>query len=247
MKLEQLYYNPKSPAAYAGEQALYKLAKQSSKKVKLQDVRDWLRKQQTYTLHKPIRKKFLRRKTVVAGIDTQWQADLADLSKLSKFNDKHRYLLCIIDVFSKYAWVVPIKDKTGKTLVIAFKSVLKSGRSPKSLQTDKGTEFKNKEFQNFLKTKKIHFFTTKNPETKASIVERFQRTLKTCMWKYFTHHRTLKYVDILPKLVHSYNHAYHRNIKCAPVSVTLKNEPQSSEIYMENQILKTPNQNLKSG
>ena len=114
MKLEQLYYNPKSPAAYAGEQALYKLAKQLSKKVKLQDVRDWLRKQQTYTLHKPIRKKFLRRKTVVAGIDTQWQADLADLSKLSKSNDKHRYLLCIIDVFSKYAWVVPIKDKSGK-------------------------------------------------------------------------------------------------------------------------------------
>ena len=73
MKLEQLYYNPKSPAAYAGEQALYKLAKQSSKKVKLQDIRDWLRKQQTYTLHKPIRKKFLRRKTVEAGIDTQWQ------------------------------------------------------------------------------------------------------------------------------------------------------------------------------
>ena len=72
MKLEQLYYNPKSPAAYAGEQALYRLAKQSSKKVKLQDIRDWLRKQQTYTLHKPIHKKFLRRKTVVAGIDTQW-------------------------------------------------------------------------------------------------------------------------------------------------------------------------------
>ena len=112
----------------------------------------------------------------MAGIDTQWQADLADISKLSKSNDKHRYLLCIKDVFSNYAWVVPIQDKTGKSLVIAFKSVLKSGRSPKSLQKDKGTEFKNKEFQNFLKTKKIHFFTTENPETKASIVERFQRT-----------------------------------------------------------------------
>ena len=116
MKLEQLYNNPKKPAGYAGEQALYKLAKQSSKKVKLQDVRDWLRKQQTYTLYKPIRTKFSRRKTVVAGNDTQWQADLADLSKLSKSNNKHRYLLCIIDVFSKYAWVVPIKDKTGKKL-----------------------------------------------------------------------------------------------------------------------------------
>ena len=147
MKLEQLYYNPKSPAAYAGEQALYKLAKQSSKNVKLQDVRDWLRKQQTYTLHKPIRKKFLRRKTVVAGIDTQWQADLADLSKLSKFNDKHRYLLCIIDVFSKYAWVVPIKDKTGKTLVIAFKSVLKSGRCPKSGKQIKELNSKIKNFK----------------------------------------------------------------------------------------------------
>ena len=80
-----------------------------------------------------------------------------------------------------------------------------------------------------MKTKKIHFFTTENPETKASIVERFQRTLKTRMWKYFTHHRTLRYVDILPKLVHGYKHAYHRSIKCAPVSVTLKNKPQVSE------------------
>ena len=73
MKLEQLYYDHKRSAGYAGEQALYKLAKQSSKQVKLPDVRDWLRKQQTYTLHKPIHRKFLRRKTVVAGIDTQWQ------------------------------------------------------------------------------------------------------------------------------------------------------------------------------
>ena len=93
-----------------------------------------------------------------------------------------------------------LKIKLEKTLVIAFKSVLKSGRSPKSLQTDKGTKFKNKEFQNVLETKKVHFFTAENPETKASILERFQRTLKTRMWKYFTHHRTLRYVDILPKL-----------------------------------------------
>ena len=76
---------------------------------------------------------------MVAEIDHQWQADLADMSKLSNSNDKFKFLLCIIDVFSKYAWAVPIKDKMGKTLVNAFKSVHKSGRSPKSLQTDKGT------------------------------------------------------------------------------------------------------------
>ena len=79
----------------------------------------------------------MRRKTVVAGIDYQWQAHLADLSKLSNSNDKFKFLLCIIGVFSKYAWVVPNKDKTDKTLVNAFKLVLKSGHSPKSLQTDK--------------------------------------------------------------------------------------------------------------
>lgn len=239
--LSKLYYNPKSPVGYTGLQALYKAAKKISKKIKLDDVKNWLRKQQTYTLHKPIRRKFVRRKTVVAGIDYQWQGDLADVSSLAKYNDKYRYLFCLIDVFSKFAWVVPIKDKSGKTLVEAFKSVLKRGRTPKSLQTDKGTEFKNKEFQNFLKSQNIHFFTTENPETKASIVERFQRTLKSRMWKYFTHHRTLKYVDVLPKLVHGYNHAYHRSIKRTPASVDVKNEVQVSTIlYGKKQKLATP-------
>lgn len=239
--LSKLYYNPKSPVGYTGLQALYKAAKKISKKIKLDDVKNWLRKQQTYTLHKPIRRKFVRRKTVVAGIDYQWQGDLADVSSLVKYNDKYRYLFCLIDVFSKFAWVVPIKDKSGKTLVEAFKSVLKRGRTPKSLQTDKGTEFKNKEFQNFLKSQNIHFFTTENPETKASIVERFQRTLKSRMWKYFTHHRTLKYVDVLPKLVHGYNHAYHRSIKRTPASVDVKNEVQvSTVLYGKKQKLATP-------
>ena len=93
------------------------------KKGKLDDFRNWLRKQQTYILHKQIRRKFLLRKTVVAGIDCQWQADLADMPKMSKVNDKYRYLLYIIDVFSKFAWIIPIKNMTGKTLVDAFKSV----------------------------------------------------------------------------------------------------------------------------
>ena len=134
----------------------------------------------------------------------------------------------LIDVFSKYAWVVTILDKSGKTLVKAMKGVLKD-RSPKSLQTDKGKEFKNTHFQTFLKSRGIHFFTTENPETKASIVERFQRTLKTRMWKFFTHRRTLRYVDVLQKFVRGYNNAYHRSIKRAPASVNVHNEALVSE------------------
>ena len=101
------------------------------------------------------------------------------------------------------------------------------------MQTDKGTEseFKNKDFQNFLKSKKIYFFTTENPETKASIVERFQRSLKSRMWKYFTHHRTLRYLDVFSKLVNTYNHSYHRSIKRAPVSVTDQNEAKVSDFF----------------
>ena len=141
-------------------------------------------------------------------------------------------------MFSKYAWVVPILDKSGKTLVKAMQGVLKD-RSPKSLQTDKGKEFKNTHFQTFQKSRDIHFFTTENPETKASIVERFQRTLKMRMWKFFTHRRTLRYVDVLQKFVRSYNNAYHRSIKRAPASVNVHNEALVSEaLYGEGAQIK---------
>ena len=120
--------------------------------------------------------------------------------------------------FSKYAWVVPIKDKMGKTKVEAMKTVLKEGRTPKSSQTDTGTEFKNRHFQKYLNSQNIYFF-----------VERFQRTLKTKMWKYFTHHRTLHYLEVLQKFVHGYNHAYHRIIKRVSGSVNAHNEGLVSE------------------
>ena len=145
--LSKLYYDPKSPVGYTGLQALYKAAKKISKTIKLDDVKNWLRKQQTYTLHKPIRRKFVRRKTIVAGIDYQWQGDLADVSNLAKYNNKYRYLFCLIDVFSKFAWVVPIKDKSGKTLVEAFKSVLKQGRFPKVCRLTKVRNSKIKSFK----------------------------------------------------------------------------------------------------
>lgn len=219
--LHQLYYNP---AGYGGVQELYKAARQHMKSITVDQVRNWLRGQRTYTLHKPIRRKFSRRKTVVGGIDHQWQADLADMQSLSMDNSHYRYLLCVIDVFSKYAWVVPIKDKTGKTLIQAFKLILKEGRIPLSLQTDKGREFLNKEVQAFLDKQDVHFFTSENPETKASVVERFQRTLKSRMWKYFTHQKTRKYIDVLPQLVKAYNHRHHRSIGRSPITVSPANE-----------------------
>merc|ERR1712002_251379 len=91
------------------------------------------------------------------------------------------------------------------------------------MQTDKGSEFTNRIVQAFLKKKTIDFFVTEN-ETKASIVERFNRTLKEKMWKYFTHRNTVKYMPVLQKLVTSYNNSYHRSIKTKPALVNKSNE-----------------------
>ena len=95
-----------------------------------------------------------------------------------------------------------------------------AGRSPEKLHTDKGTEFLNRNFQSFLKEKNIHFFTT-NSELKASVVERFNRTLKTRMWKYFTAKNTRVYSDVLQDIVQGYNNSYHRSIGQVPASVSL--------------------------
>src|SRR6218665_2678621 len=95
------------------------------------------------------------------------------------------YLLTCLDVFSKHAWVVPLKSKTGAALTVAFSSMLHD-RHPAHLQTDKGTEFLNKQFQFILRKNDIRFYTTENSDTKASVVERFNRTFKK-MWKYFTY------------------------------------------------------------
>ena len=111
---------------------------------------------------------------------------------------------------------VPLTDKTGKTLKDAFQVIFISGRRPIRLQTYKGTEFINRVFQKFLKEHNMHFFTTYNEEIKASIVESFNRTLKTKIWKYFTQRETLTYVEVLSEMVASYNHTVHRTIGIPP-------------------------------
>ena len=116
----------------------------------------------------------------MGGIDQQWQMDLADMQSMQKFNDGYRYLLVCIDVFSKYAWVVPLKNKTGPSLVNAFKVILSSGHKPEKIMTDQGTEFLNQHCRALMQKEDIELYNTYN-ETKASIVERLIRTLKTKM------------------------------------------------------------------
>ena len=145
------------------------------------------------------------------------------MSRLKQANNEITFLLTVIDVFSKRAWCVPLKSKSAAALVTAFRELL-SNRAPTTLQTDKGSEFLNRPLQRLLKEYGVHHFTTHNEDTKASIVERYNRTLKTRMWRYFTKNQTLRYVDVLQDFVRSYNDTYHRSIGMAPSAVNGANQ-----------------------
>ena len=223
--LSDYYFDTKSPVAFTSPLALYREVKNCYPSLTFSEVKNWLQSKDIYTLHKPVRYNFPRNRVFVTGIDDQWQADLVDVSSLAHFNKGFKFLLTCIDVFSKFASVVPLKNKSGKTLFNGFQSILDLCWSPKKLQTDKGTEFLNHNFQSLLKENSIHFFST-NSKLKASVVERFNRTLKTRMGKYFTAKNNCVYIDILQDIVHGYNNSYHRSIGRAPASVSLLNVGQ---------------------
>jgi len=169
-------------------------------------------------LHKPIIKNFPKRTMCVNGIDKIWAADLVEMQAFSKFNLGVRYLLTVIDVFSKYGWMLPLKDKTGKSVSDAFKEFFKkSKRKPEKLWTDKGREFCNKH----VKELGAELFSTENAE-KSSVVERWNRTMKEKIFKYFTANNTNKHIDLLDDFVERYHNTGHSSIKMTPVEASNK-------------------------
>jgi len=144
-------------------------------------VKRYLLAQDAYTLHKQRRIRFPRRKTYSKGIADLYQADLVDMTNISRYNDSYRFLLTIIDCFSKVAWVVPLPTKSADRVTDAFEKVLASAPKCTMLQTDRGKEFLNEKFQSMLRRHNIHFYTSDNYDINAAVVERFNRTLKTKM------------------------------------------------------------------
>ena len=137
-------------------------------------------------LHKPIIRKFKKRKVYSSFRDNIWGADLADMQLLSKFNKGFRFLLCVIDIYSKYAWIIPLKDRKGVSIVDAFQKILDdSKRKPNKIWVDKGSEFYNNYFKKWLKDNDIEMYSTNN-KGNSVIVERFIKTLKNKIYKYMT-------------------------------------------------------------
>ena len=172
-------------------------------------------------LHKPIIRKFEKRKVYSAFKDNIWAADLADMQLLSRYNKGIRFFfLCVIDIFSKYAWVVPLKDKKGISIVKAFQIILKqsNSRKPNKIWIDKGSEFYNASFKKWLQDNDIVMYSTHN-EGKSVVAERFIRTLKSKIYKYMTSISKNVYINKLDDIVNKYNNTYHTTIKIKPIDV----------------------------
>ena len=188
----------------------------------------------SYSLRKPSRRTFKRNKVYALKMDSLWEADLAFVQDVAKENDGVNYLLVVIGMLSKYE---PMKNKTALSLLEAFDSILSKGRKPEKLRTDKGIEFLNESFQQYLKRKNFHFYAANN-EPNASVVQRVNRTLKSTLY-YFRAVNSLRYIYVLQGLLYSYDSTYYRSIEHAPatnktidliLNFTPENRPQHSSI-----------------
>jgi len=220
--LAKIYYNIKHPASFGGARNLISAAKHQN--IHINDVNDWLASQDSYTRHKNIVRKFNRQKVLVAGIDSQWQIDLSVLISLAEFNDGYNYLFCCIDVFSKFGWIEPLYTKEGVEIVRVMKKIFsETKRRPEKICSDQGTEFLNSSFQQLLIEENIGFFVTVS-EKKACIVERWQRTIKERMFRYFRFKNTFRYIDVIQDIVKNYNNTIHSTTGIQPSNVNTSNE-----------------------
>lgn len=225
LRLSQVYYNPRNNASFGGERKFLASVKDITHEC---EAKEWLRGQDTFTLHRPVRYKYPMLHYRVSNIDDLWECDLIDLQSIKSYNDGYGYILVCIDVLSKYVWVEPLKNKSNESVKKALEIIFqRNGRKPLTLQSDCGKEFVGKSVQKFLKTEDIQFRTTRNPDVKAAVVERFNRTLKSRMFRYFTYSNTKRYIDVLQQLTDAYNHTKHSSIKMEPASVTLANAQEA--------------------
>lgn len=175
-------------------------------------------------LHREARRNFVRRSTEMRGIDDTLQADLVEMIPYAKKNGNMKYILTVINIFSKKAYARALKNKTGQEVTRAMESILVSlGHPIKNLHVDEGKEFYNAVMKNMLRKRNIKIYSTYSSK-KAAIVERFNRTLKNNMWKQFSLRGSFKWIDILQTLVSNYNNTKHRTIKMKPNDVNQHNE-----------------------
>ncbi len=225
--LEDLYTDPNKTSSYGGVDRLYRAAREYG--VTRREVKAYLSSDRSYVVHRPAqRKRTENRKIFVQGIDNQWQVDLLDIP-FARHNDGYHFLLTVICMFSKYAWVRALRSKQGLVVAEGLEDIFKDAidienhRVCDTLQTDAGKEFYNQHVKDLFKRYRVRHMSVSNPDVKAMVVERFNRTLRDKIYHYMTKKNTYNYLPVLQNLMYAYNRSRHRKIKMAPVDVTLQN------------------------
>ena len=174
-------------------------------------------------LHKQRKINFTRRKVISNHIDHIWGIDLITMIKYSKQNKNYKYILTVINFFSKYLQCYTLKSKKSEEIINSFKDIFKkSKRIPKFIQSDEGTEFTNNQTQTFFKNNSIKCYHTFNRDIKCSICERYNRIILNKTYKNSTLNNNTIWINDLDKLTNEYNNSYHRSINMKPINASLK-------------------------
>lgn len=229
------FINPDSPACFTSASAVRKFVKKKYPETSLAEVEDVLQREPAYTLHKARRIHYRRLKTRASGFMSDVQVDLADTQKIATENHGYRYILVGVDVLSRRLFAAPVKSKESKDMIQAFQELFKQMPSlPQRIFSDKGVEFQAKEMKKFFKENHIEKIIGNDPDVKASVAERFIRTLKGRLNKRFSSEENSTWVDVLPKVVKAINNSENSATGIRPVDVNFKNaEHLCKQLYGE--------------
>ena len=190
-------------------------------------------------LNKPTIQKFERKKVIVNHINEIHSTDLVDMTQYSKINKGYKYIFTNIDVFSKIAYAFPLESKKIQDIKPCFEKIFKKNK-PKYIWSDKEPAFFSKEMQQFFKDNNVKIYHT-NSHLKAVVIERFNKSLRELMMKYFVKNNNTIWYSILPKLIKIYNNRYHSTIRMKPIEVNKSNERHIKQnIYTYNKTSKNP-------
>ena len=227
--LAETVTSPSNPGSFSGVAKIRQSNRDEDGKPKFSkgQILKWFQSQDFYTLHKSPKTDFPRAKVVVPHPDYQYDMDSAYMTSYpSKQNDGYKYFVVFIDVFSKLAHAFAVRSLSGEEIVGAMQKLLSvSNTKPDKFRSDLGVEFKNKQVASFLKEQGIdHFFA--QSDKKANVAERFIRTIKTKLVRYMKKNKTVKWVDVLPDMVESYNNSFHRTLGKSPAEVKKGDIPE---------------------
>ena len=247
--LQSIYFDPSNPASFSSIKKLYKAAKKYDKNISYTDIKYFLKNQDVYSLHYPTQKRFLTQKIISAKPKIIIALDLIDMQTFSSFNNKIKYLMFFIDIFSRYITTIPIHSKTKYSILNGLKVFFKIKDNFKysRIYSDMESGLKSQISMQFLNENRIHLYTNTSKERKNYIAERGIRTLKSKLYKFMTHENTNTYIHVLPKIVKSLNNSHHTSLKNKDLTPKILHEIRNRDILKKQfqKMFKRPNNKKK--